>query len=77
MLSLLPMPAPAGDCRFASDAVYLPPAARAVMDLAPHQCRWPMGEPADSRFAFCPDTRLLRGRYCAVHARRARRGSRP
>ena len=76
MLSTVSTPALAGERRFACDPAYFTPAARALADLAPDQCHWPSGEPGDVDFAFCPEPRILRGRYCAAHARRAHAGHR-
>ena len=54
---------------------HFPPAAAAVALLGPRGCRWPLGEPSDAGFAFCGAARLLRGSYCALHARLARTGA--
>ena len=46
---------------------YLPAAAAAVAALQPHQCRWPLGEPAQGAFRFCGADRPGRGSYCRAH----------
>lgn len=69
---VLSPPVPAGERASAPAFPHLPPAAAAVALLEPRECRWPLGEPADEDFAFCGGVRLLRGSYCAVHARIAR-----
>ena len=68
-------PVLAGECGFAPAFPYFPPATAAAALLEPRECRWPLGEPTDEDFAFCGGTRLLRGSYCAVHARIARSGA--
>lgn len=70
----LSSPVLAGERPFAPAFPYFPPAASAVALLEPGECRWPLGEPGQPDFAFCGGSRLLRGSYCAVHARLARSG---
>jgi len=36
------------------------------MDLEPHHCRWPTGDPSDADFHYCGRTRR-RGSYCREH----------
>lgn len=69
---VLSSPVLAGERGFAPAFPHFPPAAAAVAALGSRECRWPLGEPADEGFAFCGGLRLLRGSYCAVHARLAR-----
>ena len=71
---VLSLPALAGVRPFAPAFPHWPPAASAVADLGPRDCRWPLGEPLDADFAFCGSLRLPRSSYCAVHARLARSG---
>lgn len=68
---VLSPPVLAGERGFAPAFPHFPPAAAAVASLAPHECRWPLGEPGDADFVFCGGTRLPHGSYCAVHARTA------
>ncbi|WP_245501084.1 GcrA family cell cycle regulator [Lichenibacterium minor] len=68
---VLSPPVLAGERGFAPAFPHFPPAAAAVASLAPHECRWPLGEPGDAGFVFCGGTRLPHGSYCAVHARTA------
>lgn len=56
----------------------MPPGARAIRDVAPGACRWPLGEVGEAGFRFCGAARV-KGSYCALHAplsRRPRRGGR-
>jgi GcrA cell cycle regulator len=47
--------------------VEVSPFAVTLADLAPRQCRWPLGDPASSEFRFC-GARAADGRpYCAHH----------
>ena len=46
---------------------HLPPAALRLLHLDPKDCRWPIGEPADTDFGFCSAPMLVRGAYCAAH----------
>lgn len=39
-----------------------------LMDLRPHHCRFPLGEPDADGYRFCGE-RKARGSYCAEHAR--------
>lgn len=58
---------------------WFPPAATAVVGLAPRACRWPLGEPRSAGFAFCGAARRAGASYCPQHAglsRRAGPGSR-
>ncbi len=43
----------------------------ALVDLEPHQCKWPIGDPKHGRFGFCGHERETGLPYCAAHARRA------
>ena len=40
-----------------------------LVDLGPHACRWPIGDPKRPGFSFCG--RRADRRYCAAHAARA------
>ena len=44
-----------------------PPLMIALLDLKPHHCRWPIGDPRQSGFGFCGHEREYRS-YCAFHA---------
>lgn len=49
-------------------AMNLPPmAGRMITDLASTQCKWPVGDPKASDFAFCGRLKS-EGAYCAAHA---------
>lgn len=39
-----------------------------LLDLRPHHCRFPLGEPASADFAYC-GAQKVKGSYCAAHAR--------
>lgn len=39
-----------------------------VMDLEPHMCRWPHGDPGTEGFCFCGRDRARGKPYCAAHA---------
>ncbi len=71
---VLSPPVLAGERGFAPAFPHFPPAAAAVASLAPRECRWPLGEPADAGFTFCGGSTSPRGSYCAMHARIARPG---
>lgn len=42
-------------------------AAHAVLELHPHDCRWPIGDPFAAEFRFCGE-KATRGPYCGCHA---------
>ncbi len=44
--------------------------AATVLTLKNSMCKWPIGDPEDSRFAFC-GRKATRGPYCAQHAKLA------
>jgi GcrA cell cycle regulator len=48
----------------------------ALLDLRDHHCRWPVGDPRRSGFAFCGERADLAAKrpYCPHHARIAYRG---
>lgn len=57
------------------DSVSLwPPGARAILDLSPRGCRWPLGEVHEETFGFC-NAPQARGSYCERHGRAARTGA--
>ena len=39
------------------------------MELTPHTCRWPLGDPQQPGFAYCGDVSLDGCPYCVVHAK--------
>lgn len=41
--------------------------------LAPHHCRWPVGDPKQPDFGFCGKTKVPGLPYCTAHAQRAYR----
>jgi GcrA cell cycle regulator len=46
---------------------------RSLLELASHDCRWPVGDPSTADFFFC-GAEVLRGKpYCRAHGERARR----
>jgi len=49
-------------------------AATAVNALAPHHCKWPIGDPKSSEFGFCGERRADDGPYCARHEKKACQG---
>jgi GcrA cell cycle regulator len=44
-----------------------------LVDIDPHQCRWPIGDPASTNFLFCGNDALAGFTYCVGHARMAYR----
>jgi GcrA cell cycle regulator len=44
-----------------------------LIDIDPHQCRWPIGDPASTNFLFCGNDALAGFTYCVGHARMAYR----
>lgn len=44
---------------------------RSVLDLEPHHCRWPIGDPKLPGFGFCGAAKTEGLPYCAGHAARA------
>jgi GcrA cell cycle regulator len=42
-----------------------------LMDLEPHHCRWPIGDPRTADFYFCAADRLEDRSYCARHHNKA------
>ncbi len=56
----------------------IPPALRkALVDLEPNDCRYPIGDPKDKDFGFCGCTRMSGVPYCEGHARVAFRKETP
>lgn len=57
------------------DADILPAQRRTLLELASHDCRWPVGDPSTADFFFC-GAEVLRGKpYCKAHDERARRSA--
>jgi GcrA cell cycle regulator len=50
---------------------------RAFLELEPHHCRWPVGEPSEPGFFFCGAVKLDDHSYCGAHHRRSRDYTRP
>ena len=48
-----------------------------LVDLEPHECRWPVGDPLAPGFGFCAAERVPGIPYCAAHALRAYDPSQP
>jgi GcrA cell cycle regulator len=44
-----------------------------LVDIDPHQCRWPIGDPAAANFVFCGNEAITGFTYCLGHARMAYR----
>lgn len=44
---------------------------RTLLELRPHDCRWPVGMPGTADFFFCASLSIPDGPYCAEHAARA------
>lgn len=42
-----------------------------VLDLEPHHCRWPVGDPKHAGFGYCGCKKVEGLPYCNAHARRA------
>ena len=40
-----------------------------LLKLAPQGCRWPVGDPSERDFGFCPGERIPDHSYCARHCR--------
>lgn len=61
------------------DAVKAPeanpvPGGVMLLDLQPHSCRWPIGDPRDEDFKFCGARKEFGRSYCCEHAARAYSG---
>lgn len=41
-----------------------------LLELQPHHCRWPVGDPGTPGFGFCGDARVEGTPYCAGYNRR-------
>jgi GcrA cell cycle regulator len=39
-----------------------------VLELGPHMCKWPIGDPGDADFGFCGAQAVAGLPYCAEHA---------
>ena len=50
---------------------------KTVLDLEPHDCRWPIGEPRSPDFHFCGERQLEGRPYCALHWGMAFQPARP
>lgn len=54
------------------EEIVIPLAERkSLIDLEPHHCRWPIGDPLLAGFHFCGRQKVAGLPYCEVHARRA------
>jgi GcrA cell cycle regulator len=42
---------------------------KSLLDLEPHHCRWPFGDPGDSDFGFCGADKASGFSYCPGHVR--------
>ncbi|MCC6598788.1 MAG: gcrA cell cycle regulator family protein [Alphaproteobacteria bacterium] len=42
-----------------------------LIDLKPHECRWPIGDPKEAGFGFCSGAALVGLPYCSEHAKLA------
>lgn len=60
-------------------AADIPPCERKqLLDLNPHDCRWPYGDPGTANFYFCGQSDCPDGQpYCAAHSRMAYVKSQP
>lgn len=50
---------------------------RAVLNLKPHDCRWPIGDPRAENFRFCGKDRDIGVPYCTQHQMVSRVPKRP
>jgi GcrA cell cycle regulator len=50
---------------------------KTLLELEPHHCRFPVGDPQDPDFFFCGATKLDDHSYCAAHHKRSRNYTRP
>ncbi|HUZ11308.1 MAG TPA: GcrA family cell cycle regulator [Caulobacteraceae bacterium] len=76
-----PVPAPAPRPRALEPRTHAPaprpvvlvdlPGTATVLTLGRHMCKWPIGDPASSDFAFCGRSAVEETPYCADHARLA------
>jgi len=41
------------------------------LDLQPHECKWPRGDPQKAGFGFCGQPRVEKRPYCAYHVQQA------
>ena len=51
------------------------PGSATVQSVGRHQCRWPLGDPADAEFSLCGRP-VSRGAYCGPHGEMAYRPAR-
>jgi GcrA cell cycle regulator len=56
-----------------SSVVVISTHPRSLIDIDPHQCRWPIGDPASTNFLFCGNDAITGFAYCVGHARLAYR----
>jgi GcrA cell cycle regulator len=56
-----------------SDVVVISLHPCSLIDIDPHQCRWPIGDPAATNFMFCGNDAIAGLTYCVGHARMAYR----
>lgn len=70
----IPPPPPDGELRDLRPETKVRPVV-ALLDLEPHHCRWPIGNPRSADFGFCGANRESPlTPYCCEHHRRAARG---
>jgi GcrA cell cycle regulator len=50
---------------------------KTLLDLEPHDCRWPIGEPRSPDFHFCGEQQAAGRSYCAHHWGMAFQPARP
>ena len=50
---------------------------KALLDLEPCDCRWPIGDPQSPEFAFCGGPKVTGLPYCETHAKRAYQAPEP
>ena len=48
-----------------------------ILDLEPHHCRWPLGDPKSPTFAFCGERKQFASAYCEKHHAISRRPAVP
>ena len=44
---------------------------KGVLEIGPHDCRWPIGDPQEAGFHFCAQRQVDGLSFCEFHARRA------
>lgn len=52
-----------------TETIATPDKLKPLLDLGPHDCRWPVGDPREKGFGFCGAHRVEGLAYCPDHVR--------